>query len=381
MKLNDQQEKGLKIAVDRYNSGEKFTVIAGYAGTGKSTLVRHIIDALDIEDIDVVYTSFTGKATLVLANKGCPNTMTLTKLLYDSFPLPNGKFRRLPKITLDYPYKIVVVDEISMAPKDMMQLLFKHNVHIICLGDPFQLPPITNDNLLLAKPHIFLTEIMRQEEDSEIINLTLGIREGKPLVPFKGESVQIIRHDELNTGMLMWADQIICATNNTRNQINRQKRQLLGFGAQPQAGDRLICLRNYWDDIASSGNSLVNGCIGEIDNLFTTRNYELDADILNAKFTSDIGEDFGSLEIDYQLLTTGNPCLSPREAFKIKNKKIIPKEFDYGYCITCHKSQGSEYNNVLLLEENFPFDKKEHARWLYTGATRAIDKLLIRLKD
>ena len=62
-----------------------------------------------------------------------------------------------------------------------------------------------------------------------------------------------------------------------------------------------------------------------------------------------------------------------------KNKKVIdaPFEFDYGYAITTHKSQGSEYNKVLLFEEGFPYEKEEHARHLYTGITRAVDKLVI----
>ena len=66
MELTRKQEEGLKIAIDRHRAGEKYTVIAGYAGTGKSTLVRFIIDALDVEEGYVAYTSFTGKAAEVL---------------------------------------------------------------------------------------------------------------------------------------------------------------------------------------------------------------------------------------------------------------------------------------------------------------------------
>ena len=78
MELNEKQKQGLKIAVDRYKRGERCTIIAGYAGTGKSTLVKFIISALPNIDpqVDVVYTSFTGKATQVLAKKGNENTST-----------------------------------------------------------------------------------------------------------------------------------------------------------------------------------------------------------------------------------------------------------------------------------------------------------------
>lgn len=82
MELNEKQRQGLQIAVDRYNSGKKCTIISGYAGTGKSTLVKFIISALHVEDKDVVYTSFTGKATQVLAKK-----VILIQELYISYCL------------------------------------------------------------------------------------------------------------------------------------------------------------------------------------------------------------------------------------------------------------------------------------------------------
>ena len=117
-----------------------------------------------------------------------------------------------------------------MVPKELLQRLIKYNVHIICLGDPGQLPPINKneDNHLLDHPHIFLDEIMRQEAESEIINLTMDIRAGKPLTRYQGKEVQVLNKDELTTGMLLWADQIICAKNETRIALNNQMRDLLG---------------------------------------------------------------------------------------------------------------------------------------------------------
>ena len=55
----------------------------------------------------------------------------------------------------------------------------------------------------------------------------------------------------------------------------------------------------------------------------------------------------------------------------------MPREFEYGYAITCHKAQGSEWDKVLVIEENFPWNKEEHIRWLYTAATRSSEKLVI----
>lgn len=207
MELNKKQKEGLELAVTRYINKEKITVIAGYAGTGKSTLVKFIISALAKYDVDsekdVVYTSFTGKATQVLQKKGNKNVKTLHKLLYDFYPRSNGTFFKKP---VDYiSYKIVIVDECSMVPKELFNQLLKYPVHIICLGDPGQLPPVdkSDDNELLANPHIFLDEIMRQEEQSEIIQLTMKIRAGEELKTFKGKEVQILEYKDLTSGMLL----------------------------------------------------------------------------------------------------------------------------------------------------------------------------------
>ena len=98
MQLTKKQEEGLRLAIARYKNKEKYTVIAGFAGSGKSTLIKFIVEALknedDITDEDIVYTCFTGKACNVLIKKGLRNSFTLHKLLYESKPLPNGQYLR-----------------------------------------------------------------------------------------------------------------------------------------------------------------------------------------------------------------------------------------------------------------------------------------------
>ena len=395
MELTRKQEEGLKIAVERHRNHEKYTVIAGYAGTGKSTLVKFIIAALDVDPSKVCYATFTGKAAQVLLKKGNRNEVTLHKLLYDSIPRPAGGFMRIPKKSLDY--SIVVVDEVSMAPKTLMDLLFKHNVYVICLGDPFQLPPIDKDedNGLLAKPHIFLDEIMRQAAESEIIRLTMDIRENKPLKNMRGNQVHVVGKNELVMGMYNWADQVLVATNLTRHAINDQMREMRGFGPEPTDGDKIICLRNYWDDLSEmgTGDPLVNGTIGTLvtptKDIIKVPFYAYDKgviDVLSAGFISETGNDYGMLNMDPRIIKGGESALEWRDKYKLgklrdKIGDVIPKEFAYGYAITCHKAQGSEWDKVLVVEENFPRVKEEHARWLYTAATRAVDKLVIRRKE
>lgn len=206
MILTPKQEQGLKIAVQRHKDGEKYTVISGYAGTGKSTLVRFIISALDVDEGRVCYTAFTGKAAEVLRKKGNRNVSTLHRLLYESIPREAGGFYR--RIKPSIPYDIIIVDECSMAPKELIDILLNHKVYVIFLGDPFQLPPIDkdDDNHLLDNPHIFLDEIMRQAQESEIIRLTMKIRNQEPISFGSSDTVKILHHRELTQGMYSWAD-------------------------------------------------------------------------------------------------------------------------------------------------------------------------------
>ena len=96
--LTKKQEEGLRTAVERYKNGYKYTVISGYAGSGKSTLVKFIIEALDVDpQLEVAYVAFTGKAASVLAQKGCPNATTAHKLLYRAKPMPNGSYKFIPR--------------------------------------------------------------------------------------------------------------------------------------------------------------------------------------------------------------------------------------------------------------------------------------------
>ena len=394
MELNEKQKNGLTLALQRYKNKEKYTVIAGYAGAGKSTLVRFIIEELKtygVKETDVCFACFTGKAAQVLLKKGNRNVITLHKLLYKSIPKESGGFVRIPNPSI--PYKIVVVDEVSMAPKTLMDLLFKHNVYVICLGDPFQLPPVDKkeDNHLLDTPHIFLDEIMRQAQESEIIQLSMAIRENRPIEAFQGKEVQILNKEELNTGMLTWADQILVATNATRVSINTQMRKLLNFGEKPQDGDKIICLRNYWDCFSDNEEPLVNGTIGILKDSFLTKRYlpsivkSTDGlshiDLIMGDFISDSGMYFHSLEMDKKMIDTGEFSLDWKTVYQLnrnpKTRDIPPLEFTYGYAITCHKAQGSEWDKVLVIEEKFPFDKIEHARWLYTAVTRSSEKLVL----
>lgn len=390
MILTNKQEEGLRIALDRYRNNEPYTVIAGYAGTGKSTLINFIVAALDFDPEEVAYITFTGKASEVLREKGNPNAMTAHRLLYYSKQLANGKFVFKPRPSIEY--RLVIVDEVSMLPKDMWDLLLSHGIYVIACGDPFQIPPIdkTQDNHVLDKPHIFLDEIMRQAKESDIICLSMNIREGKKITPFRGNDAQVFHRKDLCDGMYYWADQILVATNRTRYDINTYMREEDGRGAEPEVGDKIICLRNCWDTMSiQNADPLINGSIGWIEDMsLETETYKMNGNFIKAPILratiSTKNDKYIGLPIDYKALTTGEKYFSPKQEYAIRRNKenpMLPIEFNYGYAITGHRAQGSQWPKILTMEESFPFDSIEHARWLYTCVTRAEGKTTLVLKN
>lgn len=389
--LTEGQERAIDICCDRYNKHAAYTCIAGPGGSGKSTTVRYIIDALGLNKNDVAYVAYTGKAAQVLKQKGNPNATTAHKLLYKARPMPNGTFKFMPKSILEQDYKLIVVDEISMLPKDIWDLLLTHRIPIIALGDEFQLQPVVENknNHVLDNPHVRLTEIMRQAQESEIVRLATWIREGNSLSNYScdNQDVQIIKKKDMVTGMYSWADQILCATNKTKDYINSTMRSINGFGTAPQENDKIICLHNYWDFFDSTNeNPLTNGTVGKLKYYYTQKVYFPDyiinhpIEYMFAEIESEDGYTYSGVPIEFKKLKSNKSDIDGKIAYKMnKNKKTMdaPFDFDYGYAITVHKAQGSEYNKVLLFEEGFPYDKEEHSRWLYTGITRAVDKLVI----
>lgn len=402
MVLTAKQEKGLKIALERWKQGKKYTVISGYAGTGKSTLIKYIIKEMGLFDTQIRYIAYTGKASNVLKNKGCPGATTAHKLLYHARLMPNGKYMFLPirPRDMDPAIKVVVVDEVSMLPKEMWNLLCKHSFYILACGDPEQLPPIADkkdedpNNHVLDEPHIFLDEVMRQAQKSEIIRLSMHVREGKPLdtFPVKNEEVMIFKRKDLTDGMLEWADQVLCATKRNKNYLNDRIRKIKGFTGDPKIGDKVINLHNEWEFLSTKHNPLTNGVIGTIKE-FTEQKWtypntikniydegEFNVPIFQFTMTGDEeGEEFQMVPADYNEIVTGQPSLSGPEEYKLYKKSLsIPMHINYGYAITVWKAQGSEWDKVLLFQETgWPRDPDLCRKYLYTGITRAVKKLVI----
>jgi exodeoxyribonuclease-5 len=208
----------------------------------------------------------------------------------------------------------------------------------------------------------------------------MQVRNGKPL-QFGGDKFcRVIESDRVSDKLLLGADQIIVGKNATRHKINEQVRQLKWgeqYTEQPLNGEKVICLKNYWGILSSQGEPAINGMIGQLNNI-NYRESILLKDFFEKEMVADfsIGDKntFSELFMDYKLFTDGQQTINSENW---KKYRTIPKPylFDYAYCITCHKSQGSEFNKVLVFDEYLR--GTNHAMWLYTAATRAKKKLII----
>ena len=403
MKLTRKQEEGLKIAIDRWKAGEKYTVISGYAGTGKSTLVKFIIDAMNIPEEKIRYIAYTGKAANVLKNKGNKGAMTAHKLLMNAKIRPDGKYNYIPREHLEGYPMVVVVDEVSMLPIDLWLLLLRHDIYIIACGDPGQLPPVADNpnkdpnNHVLDHPHIFLDEVMRQAQESEIIRLSMHVRDGKSLLTFpfssSSDEVHLIRKADLTLDDLNQVNQVLCASNTTKAYLNKAMRKSQGREGPPQVGDKVINKKNDWECYSNKGNALTNGVIGYIQEDLYQDTWQMPWYVKKKYFNLPIGvcsisgdeegEFFRSLIWDYNMLSNyeKEPTLTGEEKFRLLKRRsgfYIPHELEYGYAITVWKAQGSEWEHILLLQENhWPRDPVAKEQYLYTGITRAIRELTL----
>ena len=231
---------------------------------------------------------------------------------------------------------------------------------------------------------------MRQAQESEIIRLTLKIREGETIDYGVGQDVIVIPKRDLTTGHLTWADTIITATNNTRHNINAQMRKLLGYDGELCQGEKMIFKRNYWEDINDDGDALVNGTIGTVSNIFESfvdipryiKNDRHRIPTIVCDFNPEFGSEYPCVSIDKDYLLREECCVDWRVSYQIGKMRnrigdILPRQATYGYSLTAWNAQGSEWDKGVVIEESFPFDKLEHRQFLYTAATRFSNKLVL----
>jgi exodeoxyribonuclease-5 len=332
----------------------------GYAGTGKTTLARHIAEHVDGK---VLFAAFTGKAALVMRSKGCQGASTIHSLIYRT--LESGA--EIPSFTLwdDAPAskaKLIVIDECSMVDAELGRDLMSFGVPVLVLGDPAQLPPIQGGGFFTeAQPDAMLTEVHRQAQNDPIVRLSMDIRAGNPLEPGEYGETQVVRRDALDPQRVLDADQVLVGRNATRRAYNIRIRQRRGFtDALPMTGDKLVCLRN------NRRKGLFNGALWMVKERPKARRQIIG---MRLKPEDDPGAKILKVSVRPECFT------GAIEQVEWPQRKRYD-EFDFGYVLTVHKSQGSQWDDVVLFDESFAFPDSRD-RWLYTGVTRAAKRLTV----
>ncbi len=398
--LTADQLEAEKLIEDWFlHSTKQIFVLAGYAGTGKTTILKHVVcEKLNLTpDDSAAFVTPTGKAATVLIRSGIP-AATLHKLIYQSITEEkkielNGKIITVEKLSfkrrdsIDKSIKLIVLDEASMVSDEVLYDLTEFGVKLLLCGDNAQLPPVEGLNGFLTEPDCTLKTIVRQQLGNPIIKLSEMAREGKfiPYGNYGGSCVVMSKRiltGEKRKRALLHADQIICGTNKTRVQINDEVRKMKGLGQFPENGDKLICTLNNWETFIDSEMrfNLVNGIIGTVKQPF----YDFEKSIGFIQFKPEFLEDFcpEALPIDLGIFESGYYRYKRGDYFEKTDESgqavsaFTLNRFEYGYCISCHKAQGSEFDNVIIFDESYAF-KEDKNRWLYTAITRAKKKLII----
>lgn len=401
-----EQETALARVSEWQNSDEQIFRLFGYAGTGKTTLAKHFADEIKGK---VIYCAYTGKAAHVLKQRGCAGATTIHSLIYLSREKSKARLKELegrlmelvedckragtdaeqdpnirkireeisrernqvaqPAWSLNQESEVrnaslIVVDECSMVDGKMAEDLLSFGTKVLVLGDPAQLPPVGGEGFFTnAKPDFMLTEIRRQALDNPILALASRVRNNERLLAGEyGDSVVLMPGSRMDPEVVLAHNQVLVGKNATRRSYNRRIRQLLGRdNPLPEQDDRLVCLRNDQDE------GLLNGSIWNVNASMISSDDDLRIDL---SLTSDDDEKNTVAVEAHTGHFTGQeiPFYEKREA----------QEFDYGYALTVHKAQGSQWGSVMITDESRVF-RNDWARWLYTAITRAADRVTIAL--
>ncbi|MEO0400185.1 MAG: AAA family ATPase [Pseudomonadota bacterium] len=368
MKWSPEQDAALK-AVDQWlHKGESQVFrLFGYAGVGKTTLARHFAENATGE---VAFAAFTGKAAHVMRQKGCAGATTIHALIYRPTGDEEGEDGALMfSLRRDAPASqadLIIIDECSMVDEELGRDLLSFQKPVLVLGDPAQLPPVKGGGFFTdAEPDYMLTDIHRQAADNPIIRASMDIRQG--LAPqAEGEALRIVSRDYLETDDVIAADQVLVGTNRTRKRYNERIRALKGHeDAYPEAGEKLVCLRN------NKKKGLLNGGVWTVTLRKAPRSRKARMVVApeDGSGAGGVGEKPVSITVPMAMFTDG-PDKVPFHERKGAD------EFDYGYALTVHKAQGSQWDNIVLFDESYAF-REHRARWLYTAVTRAAERLLI----
>jgi len=407
VKLTDGQSQalaGIQNLQKQFPDGGGIGVISGYAGTGKTTLIRVLGE--EHQDGLLVITP-TGKAALRVKEAAeIEDARTIHSWLYEvSEDEKTGQLgfnlRKVNMVTRPGS-GLVLVDEASMMGlvnfRDVYRYCQELNLNLVLIGDSFQLPPVEPEaayrdfsvfsDSFPSNFKVKLTEVLRQALDSPVIKACTAIRNGGRVHEALAEIPGVSPGRLTEEARRVWDDQgaTICHKNATRHVINSAIRQQLGLSdGQLQDREPLLVTRNNYQvglyngevvDVLGPPEAInahpiavrdrfkggscfvncfwvkVNGSEGKVKVLVADR------------------EIFGTAEnVGEHIIRRACQDLFP-------GRKDDPKppylHSNLGYALTCHKSQGSEWDEVLVvMESSVRLNTEDGRRWAYTAVSRA----------
>ena len=418
-----QQADAIRAIVEWYRHDRGRQQVArvwGYAGTGKSTITRYVIEELGLAPMSrdssaiggVLFAAFTGKAALVMTRKGTPAS-TIHSLIYRVSEATPQEIARVEKELLDLQRSLsrmppaerafseiqirrlqlrladihkpvfllndqslvrdadlIVLDEVSMVGPEMAADLLAFGKPILVLGDPGQLPPIKGAGAFTnVEPDVMLTEIHRQAGESAILRLATMARHGEP-IPYGSHDdlVWKMRRGEVAPEQMLRGGQVICGRNDTRRHLNTAMKRAAGFvGAHPAgAGEKIICLKNRHD------LGLVNGMFVSLADIQDEERLAF-----NATVTTEDGVAIPGRQRFYKGHYDDHVAFDGERSRRDWKEMRGLVETVWGYAITAHKAQGSSYPTVIVYDDGLSRTAEDRNRWLYTAITRAERGLVI----
>jgi ATP-dependent exoDNAse (exonuclease V) alpha subunit len=334
-----EQQRAVYSLIDGVNPYGGVQSLGGYAGTGKTTCIKSLREYF--KSFAVV--AYTGKAANVLRRKGIP-AQTIHSLIY----IPEDVCGQTHFVRRDELEDVrgFIVDEASMVGRVIYHDLLSFGLPIILVGDHGELEPVERGLNLMNQPDFTLETIHRNAGD--IPRFAEWVRHGEPSAMFncRDGSVRLVR--EPSKEVVLATDQIICGFNKPRVGLNKLMRSLLGKSGLIEAGERVMCLRN---DTSTGAFNGLQGVAARVE-------------VQDEKFIMDFKTDsrlHRKLRID--------PDQFGKEKAPDWNGDSNGHPFDYAYAITCHKAQGDEWDDVVVLEQRCRH--WDHKRWAYTAASRA----------
>lgn len=413
LELSTDQTSAIDALVSWWETPIKKQLITlgGYAGCGKTTIIalfRKIL-AQKYPSLRVAFCAFTGKASSVLGNKlkkigknEQDTVSTIHSLMYE--PVFDGEeIIDWRKRNIIGDIHLIVIDEASMVSRQMYEDISSYGIPIIAVGDHGQLPPVDSTNFnLMSDPMIKLETLHRFSENNGLIKASMMARiDG--YIKYGNYGDQVIRVNPKDSIIKKFFKEeckkfddaiCLCGFNKTRIDMNRKIRRSLGaIDDDLILGDKVVCLKN---NAKAFGCPIFNGMIGEV----TAKAVYSNAYDVSVTFPDDIAHPYKGVIskssfcnekpdmsefIMYDNLRMLRKAKGVGDYFSVgkvitnKKEKIYLDNFDYGYAITTHKSQGSEWSNVVVLEEKSKYwkDGEMWRRWYYTAITRAKSKLLL----